>query len=131
MEKKKKPLAVDVQVGARIRLRRTMLGMSQTKLAEGLHVSFQQVQKYENTNRVGASRMQAIATILKVPASHFFEDQPYQESGPEDPLASLFSTAEGLTLARDFVRIESSVVRARLVQLAKALANYEVSESEE
>jgi transcriptional regulator with XRE-family HTH domain len=62
---RKMPDAIDRHVGARIRLRRNMIGMSQEKLAEGLGITFQQVQKYEKgTNRVGASRLQNIASIL-------------------------------------------------------------------
>ncbi|RVC59816.1 XRE family transcriptional regulator, partial [Mesorhizobium sp. M4B.F.Ca.ET.088.02.2.1] len=61
-ENKKKPNPIDIHVGSRIRLRRNMLGMSQEKLGENLGITFQQIQKYEKgTNRVGASRLQAIA----------------------------------------------------------------------
>jgi DNA-binding XRE family transcriptional regulator len=57
IENKKKPNPIDIHVGSRIRLRRTMLGMSQEKLGEALGITFQQIQKYEKgTNRVGASR---------------------------------------------------------------------------
>ncbi|TIO04133.1 MAG: helix-turn-helix transcriptional regulator, partial [Mesorhizobium sp.] len=66
-ENKKKPNPIDIHVGSRIRLRRNMLGMSQEKLGENLGITFQQIQKYEKgTNRVGASRLQAIASILSV-----------------------------------------------------------------
>ena len=64
-ENKKKPNPTDMHVGSRIRLRRNMLGMSQEKLGENLGITFQQIQKYEKgTNRVGASRLQAIAKTL-------------------------------------------------------------------
>jgi transcriptional regulator with XRE-family HTH domain len=77
IENKKKPNPIDIHVGSRIRLRRTMLGMSQEKLGEALGITFQQIQKYEKgTNRVGASRLQNISTILNVPVSFFFEDAP-------------------------------------------------------
>lgn len=79
-ENKKKPNPIDIHVGSRVRLRRNMLGMSQEKLGEHLGITFQQIQKYEKgTNRVGASRLQAIASVLKVPVAFFFEDAP----GPE------------------------------------------------
>ena len=72
-ENKKKPNPIDIHVGGRIRLRRNMLGMSQEKLGENLGITFQQIQKYEKgTNRVGASRLQAIASILEVPVACFF-----------------------------------------------------------
>ncbi len=81
-ENKKKPNPTDMHVGSRIRLRRNMLGMSQEKLGENLGITFQQIQKYEKgTNRVGASRLQAIANILGVPVAFFFEDLPGPEGG--------------------------------------------------
>ena len=68
IENKKKPNPIDVHVGSRVRLRRNMLGMSQEKLGEALGITFQQIQKYEKgANRVGASRLQAIATVMNVP----------------------------------------------------------------
>ena len=71
----KRPNAIDVHVGSRMRMRRMMLGMSQEKLATAFGVSFQQVQKYERgTNRMGSSRLQHAASILRVPVSFFFED---------------------------------------------------------
>ena len=82
IENKKKPNPIDIHVGSRIRLRRNMLGMSQEKLGENLGITFQQIQKYEKgTNRVGASRLQAIASILVVPVAFFFEDAPGRENG--------------------------------------------------
>src|SRR6478735_1360147 len=82
IENKKKPNPIDIHVGSRIRLRRTMLGMSQEKLGESLGITFQQIQKYEKgTNRVGASRLQNISSILNVPVSFFFEDAPGEQSG--------------------------------------------------
>ena len=77
MPSKKSPNPIDIHVGSRVRLRRMMLGMSQEKLGESLGITFQQIQKYEKgTNRIGASRLQHIATVLKVPVSFFFEDAP-------------------------------------------------------
>ena len=74
MLKKKKPNPTDRHVGARVRMRRLMLDMTQTELADGLGLTFQQVQKYEKgSNRIGASRLQHIADILQVPISLFFD----------------------------------------------------------
>lgn len=73
-ENKKKPNPIDVHVGSRIRLRRNMLGLSQERLGENLGITFQQIQKYEKgTNRVGASRLQAISSILSVPVAFFLK----------------------------------------------------------
>lgn len=131
-ENKKKPNPIDVHVGGRIRLRRNMLGMSQEKLGEHLGITFQQIQKYEKgTNRVGASRLQAIASILNTPVSFFFEGAPNQEGGQatgfaEDKSASyvvdFLNTAEGIQLNRAFVKIGDPKVRRKVVDLVKALA---------
>src|SRR3546814_19541489 len=71
------PNPVDVHVGGRVRLRRTLLGLSQEKLGEALGLTFQQVQKYERgANRIGASRMFDLSRVLDVPVSFFFDDMP-------------------------------------------------------
>ncbi|WP_223479149.1 helix-turn-helix domain-containing protein [Oricola indica] len=129
---KKQPNPIDIHVGGRIRLRRTMMGMSQEKLGEQLGITFQQVQKYEKgTNRVGASRLQNIAAILGVPVSFFFEDAPgdsvTSEVGGMNESSSSYvvnflSSAEGLQLNRAFVRISDPKVRRRIIDLVKALA---------
>src|SRR3977135_1242051 len=67
----------DKHVGSRVRMRRLMLDMSQTDVADALGLTFQQVQKYEKgTNRIGASRLQHLTEILGVPISFFFEGAP-------------------------------------------------------
>lgn len=129
---KKQPNPIDIHVGGRIRLRRTMMGMSQEKLGEQLGITFQQVQKYEKgTNRVGASRLQNIAAILGVPVSFFFEDAPGDSVTPEaggmsesssSYVVNFLSSAEGLQLNRAFVRISDPKVRRRIIDLVKALA---------
>ncbi|AEH84525.1 helix-turn-helix transcriptional regulator [Mesorhizobium sp. B283B1A] len=131
-ENKKKPNPIDIHVGSRIRLRRNMLGMSQEKLGENLGITFQQIQKYEKgTNRVGASRLQAIASILGVPVAFFFEDAPGQESSANRGFAEDASMAfavefcgspEGLQLNRAFVKIADVKVRRRIIDLVKSLA---------
>ncbi len=74
---KKDPRPVDAHVGARIRLRRSLAGMSQTQLAGRIGVTFQQVQKYERgTNRIGASRLMQICAVLEVTPAWLFEGAP-------------------------------------------------------
>ena len=74
---KKAPNPIDKHVGSRVRMRRMMMSMSQEKLGDALSLTFQQVQKYEKgTNRVGASRLQAISNVLGVPISFFFQQEP-------------------------------------------------------
>src|SRR4051794_36261191 len=69
------PNPIDVHVGNRIRLRRTLLGMSQERLAEQIGLTFQQVQKYERgTNRVSSSRLFDLSRVLDVPIRYFFEE---------------------------------------------------------
>lgn len=132
IENKKKPNPIDVHVGSRVRLRRTMLGMSQEKLGEALGITFQQIQKYEKgTNRVGASRLQNISKILNVPVSFFFEDAPGDSVGGQPGMAEanssnyvvdFLSSSEGLQLNRAFVKISDPKVRRKIVDLVKALA---------
>ena len=67
--------AIDLHVGKRLRLRRTLLGMSQEQLGAELNITFQQVQKYERgANRISASRLWDMSHILDVPISYFFDD---------------------------------------------------------
>ncbi|CZT34002.1 helix-turn-helix domain-containing protein [Rhizobium sp. 9140] len=134
IENKKKPNPIDIHVGSRIRLRRTMLGMSQEKLGEALGITFQQIQKYEKgTNRVGASRLQNISAILNVPVSFFFEDAPgdsgsgggasgMAEASSSNYVVDFLSSSEGLQLNRAFVKIGDPKVRRKIVDLVKALA---------
>ena len=126
----KRPNPTDIFVGGRVRMRRKMLGLSQEKLGEKLGITFQQIQKYEKgTNRVGASRLQAMADALEVPVSYFFPDSANtgQGSGLQEDGATFMmdfmSTSEGLELSRAFMRIESARVRRKLVELARALAD--------
>ena len=86
-----RPSPIDVHVGARIRLRRTLLGMSQERLGEALGLTFQQVQKYERgANRVGASRLYDVSRALDVPISFFFDDM---NDGPGPGTASAAAAA--------------------------------------
>ena len=125
----KKPNPIDIHVGGRVRLRRMMLGMSQEKLGEQLGITFQQIQKYEKgTNRIGASRLQNIATVLSVPVGFFFDGAPGNTAtGAADSksgsyVVDFLSSSEGLQLNRAFVRIADSKVRRRIVDLVRSLA---------
>ena len=131
-----KPNPVDIHVGSRVRLRRTLLGFSQEKLGEAVGLTFQQIQKYERgANRISASRMHALSRVLDVPVSFFFEDMPPEISGKggkpvpgvaerykaefsHDPLAK----CETLELVRAYYRIKNPNVRKRLFGLVKSLS---------
>lgn len=118
-------------------MRRNMLGMSQEKLGDGLGITFQQIQKYEKgTNRVGASRLQAIASLLEVPPAFFFENAPNSEDTSASGLAEdssmtsmmdFYSSTEGIQLNRAFVKIGDPKVRRRILELVKSLADDEGS----
>src|ERR1700734_1642049 len=103
---KKAPNPTDKHVGARVRMRRMMLGMSQEKLGEALGLTFQQVQKYEKgTNRIGASRLQQISRTLNVPPSFFFDGAPLQDEQTGENGATQFAVAEpsNSTFVIDFI----------------------------
>ncbi|GIL39248.1 hypothetical protein TMPK1_14850 [Rhodospirillales bacterium TMPK1] len=128
------PSPIDVHVGTRVRLRRTLLGMSQEKLGQAIGLTFQQVQKYERgANRIGASRLYDLSRVLDVPISFFFDDLPAEvesndgfspsqgfrdDAGDSNPMAK----RETLELVRAYYRIPDAQLRRRLFDLAKALA---------
>ena len=124
------PMPVDVHVGVRIRLRRKILGYSQSRVAEALDLTFQQVQKYERgTNRVSASKLYDIARFLEAPISYFFEGLTDtadlgSDHGAEDHkiMDSFLVTPEGLALAEAFPKIGQARVRRGLLELARAAA---------
>jgi transcriptional regulator with XRE-family HTH domain len=124
----KSPNTTDQYVGARVRMRRLQLGMSQTKLAEALGVTFQQVQKYEKgANRISASRLQQISNILQAPMSYFFENASGTSGKSKIADASLdyttkfMASADGVALCKAFMNIKDSALRRRIVALVEAL----------
>jgi transcriptional regulator with XRE-family HTH domain len=125
---RKSPNPTDKHVGARVRMRRMMLGMSQEKLGDALGLTFQQVQKYEKgSNRIGASRLQHIAQILQVPVSFFFEGGPAAEGSRGASVASpayvsdFLATRDGLGLAKAFMAIKDKKVRRCIVTLVEEI----------
>jgi transcriptional regulator with XRE-family HTH domain len=106
------PNPIDVHVGKRLRLRRTLLGMSQERLGEQLGLTFQQVQKYERgVNRIGSSRLFELGQILDVPVSFFFDDMPRTETDASHAAVGLgpagaTRAAAGLGLAEEGATFE-------------------------
>src|SRR5215831_18199148 len=123
---RKLPNAIDQHVGDRVRMRRKMQGMSQGKLGDALGLTFQQVQKYEKgTNRIGASRLQHIASIQQVPISFFFEDAPGQSDILDEPcdyVSGFLATSDGLALTKAYMHIENAKLRRSIVALVKQIA---------
>lgn len=121
------PSQIDIDVGARIRARRKLLGLSQSALAERLGITFQQVQKYEKgSNRVGSSRLQHIAQILGTSPSALFGEEPDSDakSIPELGLVeTLIGTADGIALNKAFVNIQDPRLRKSIIALVKTLAD--------
>ena len=131
---KKAPNPIDKHVGSRVRMRRMMLGMSQEKLGDALGLTFQQVQKYEKgSNRIGASRLQHISHILKVPVAFLFEGAPHQPGqskgdgqAPSPAYVSDFlATPDGLALIKAFTHIKDLKLRRHIVNLVEEIAGEE------
>jgi transcriptional regulator with XRE-family HTH domain len=127
---KKIPDPIDKHVGARVRMQRLLLGMSQQKLAKALGLTFQQVQKYEKgTNRIGASRLQQIASILQVTPSFFFEGAPTMPGATldvaavpmPDYISGFLATVEGLHFVKAFVRIKDPKLRRSIVNFVELI----------
>jgi transcriptional regulator with XRE-family HTH domain len=101
-------------------------GNDQEKLGQALGVTFQQVQKYEKgTNRIGASRLQHIASIQQVAISFFFEDAPGQSSILDEPcdyVSGFLATSGGLALTKAYMQIENAKLRRSIVALVKQIA---------
>jgi len=135
MASKGHPNPVDVHVGARMRLRRTLLGFSQEVVAEKLGLTFQQVQKYERgTNRVSSSRLFDLCRIFNVPIAYFFDEMggdvarqspgalqgkaPSKLDVEHDPAAK----RETLELVRAYYGIQDQQVRQQLTKMIRTIA---------
>jgi transcriptional regulator with XRE-family HTH domain len=136
--KSNKPNPIDVHVGARLRLRRTLFGMSQEKLGKAIGLTFQQVQKYERGgNRVSASRLYDLGRVLDVPVSFFFDHinpetaaaargEPSEngsESSPQGNEPDPMMRRETLELVRTYYGIPDAQIRHRLLDVTKAIAS--------
>lgn len=130
---KSSPDPVDIHVGARVRLRRTLLGMSQEKLGKALGLTFQQVQKYERgANRIGSSRLFQLSRILDVPVSFFFDEMTTDTTKKADGMAEgnkqvfevdKLSRRETLELVRAYYKISDPSVRKKIFEMVKAVGN--------
>lgn len=116
------PNPVDVHVGNRIRLRRTILGYSQQFMARKLGLTFQQVQKYEKgCNRVGASRLFDISKVLRVPMDFFFEDMDKEVENQSPMMLMMPENEEVGMLAEDTDEIDlDPMKRKETLELVRA-----------
>lgn len=136
------PDPIDVHVGARLRLRRNLLGMSQEQLGKAGGLTFQQIQKYERgTNRMGASRLFQFAKLLDVPVSYFFDDvrgeraaihpsvgfaerkQAQIEGVADTGDDEMLNRRETLELIRAYYRITDPKTRRKVYELIKSMAS--------
>ncbi len=124
---------VDVHVGKRLRLKRTLLGLSQEYIGNAIGVTFQQIQKYERgVNRMGASRLYDFSRVMSVPVSFFFEGYEAAASSPHGGMAENEASAfqheqmpnrETMDMMRAYYRIKSPVMRKRVLELVKSMAD--------
>lgn len=125
--------ALDAYIGARLRLRRLLLGMSQETLGAKLSLTFQQVQKYEKgTNRISASRLFELARALEVPVQYFYEglDEPdriptdgFEEGEGVSPYLEFVSSGEGIELNRMIMQIADKNKRRQMLTVIRDLAS--------
>lgn len=129
---KKLPNPTDKHVGARVRMQRLALGMSQSKLADAIGLTFQQVQKYEKgANRMGASRLMQIADVLQVSVPSLFEGAPRPSSLPKGKtiapstayVSEFLSASDGMTLVKAFMQIKAAKLRRCIVNLVEQIAD--------
>lgn len=134
--KKDGPHPVDVHVGARVKLRRMILGMSQETLGKALGLTFQQIQKYEKgVNRIGASRIFELSNLLEVPVQYFYDDYgdligaPAGMAEPDagEAFMELVNSPEGVELCRYFADIKDPKVKKRVLDLVKTIAETEAA----
>ena len=114
----------DVEIGRKIRALRLERGLSQTNLANGIGLTFQQVQKYEKgANRVSAGRLQKIAELLSTPVTFFYDGAAARQKkrALDDPGYAFMQTKGAVRLMRAYAEISSRATRYALVVLAESL----------
>ncbi|HEY4995844.1 MAG TPA: helix-turn-helix transcriptional regulator [Aestuariivirga sp.] len=127
------PNYIDAHVGARIRMRRQLVNMSQERLGELLGITFQQVQKYEKgSNRISASRLFYASKTLGVPVQFFYDGLPgnegpdgLREGGSGDEFSAALMTPEGVQLAKAFKDADTSTKRKLIAALARLIVESE------
>ena len=131
----KNPEPVDIDVGERLKQIRLTHGMSQTKVAGKLGITFQQVQKYERgANRIGSSRLFQLAEMFSVPVQYFFGEQSGPSNTDDGTISHIVSafvrSKEGVELNTSFHRIEDAAVRKAVLKLIANISKQTPSDDE-
>lgn len=121
---------IDAHIGGRLRQRRTMMGLSQEAVARAVGITFQQVQKYEKgMNAMNARRLYEFAAFMNVPVAYFFDglEQSAKMAGFAEEKGEMFdhqgvSDRESLEMMKAFKRIKEQVIRKRVADLVRAVA---------
>jgi transcriptional regulator with XRE-family HTH domain len=125
------PDRIDKHVGERMRLRRMMLGLSQTDVADALDLTFQQVQKYEKgSNRLSAGRLYRLAVLFEVPLTYFYQDAPGSSALVGKAVIPSFvtdmlMTSTGIALARAFSKVKRTTIRRKIITFVDAIGDDE------
>ena len=110
-------------LGSKLRMRRLSLGLTQTKVAQAINVTFQQIQKYEKgTNGISSLRIMQLANFLKVPIVFFFEDFPMYQSSNENIDSSTGPEKEDLNYSF-LAKLFSSLDEAKKDKIFQVLKN--------
>lgn len=130
------PDPVDKHVGQRIRARRSLLGISQERLAESVGVTFQQIQKYESgTNRVSAGRLYQLSNILQIPVTYFYEQfgkevmeyasmgMSYNTQEAFEQQKDVMKEKETINLVRTYYKIKDPEARKDILKFVKSMAD--------
>ena len=127
--RKRRAGSEDVEIGRKIRALRLQRGLSQTTLADGIGLTFQQIQKYEKgPNRVSAGRLQQIAEMLEMPVTFFYgvaSGKPRTRARQQNEGLAYLQTKGAMRLIRAYGEINSRTTKYALVVLAESLRNKE------
>ena len=128
--------SLDEYIGQRLKARRTMMGISQTKLGESLGVTFQQIQKYEKgVNKISIPNLYKIAEVLKTDINYFLNEDSvtsalndcecgvkYNNESCQDNMESSMYKKEVISLVKYFTRIKSKKIRSNIITLLKSFS---------
>ncbi len=113
----------NIHLGKKLRMRRLSLGLTQTKVAEAINVTFQQIQKYEKgTNGVSSSRLMQLSDFLKVPITYFYED--YKDYKPTGEITNDGDDLNYSFLSKTFSNLSRNQ-KDKILQVLKNVVDFE------